>query len=89
MDAPIHGLAPAIDVAAFHEIQERAGNGGFVIEAHGQVRIIPAAKDAETLEIALVLLDKARRKLAAELAKLGRRDLAFPTQLLLHLRFDG
>src|ERR1700730_15692187 len=34
-EAPINGFASAIDVAAFHEVEKGAGNGGFVIEAHG------------------------------------------------------
>src|SRR6266404_2937219 len=89
MDAPIHRLAPAIDVAALHEIEKRAGDGGFIVEAHGQVRIIPPAEDAEALEVALMLLDVARRKLAAELTELRRRDLAFATQFLFDLSFDG
>src|SRR5258706_14257513 len=87
MDAPIHRLAPAIDVAALHEIEKRAGDGGFIVEAHGQVRIIPPAEDAEALEVALMLLDVARRKLAAELTELRRRDLAFANPFPFALTF--
>src|SRR5258705_12498360 len=77
MNAPIHRFAPAIDVTAFHEIEKRSGNGGLVVEAHGQVGVIPAAEDAQPLEVALVLFDIASSKLAAELAKLRRRHFAF------------
>src|SRR5438270_130263 len=85
MDAPIYRLTPAIDVAALHEVQKRAGDRRFVIEAHREVRIAPASKDPEAFEVAFVLLDKARRKLAAKFAELRGRHFAFAAQLLFHL----
>src|SRR5882762_8532224 len=88
MNAPIHRFAPAIDVTAFHEIEKRSGDGGLVVEAHGQVRVVPAAEDAQPLEVALVLLDVASSKLAAKLAKLRRRHFALAAQLLFDLSFD-
>src|SRR6266478_3733499 len=89
VDAPIHRLASAVDVAGLHEIEKRTGDGGLVVEAHRQVRVVPAADDAEALEVALMLLDIAGGKLAAQLAKLRRRHFAFAAQFLFDLRFDG
>ena len=56
--------------------------------AHRQIGIVPAAENAQTLEILLVLLDVSQRELAAQLSKLRRRHLPFSAQLLFHLRFD-
>ena len=46
VEAPVHRLASAVDVPLFHEIQERAGDGGFVFVAHGQVGIVPSAENS-------------------------------------------
>ena len=89
VEAPIHRLASAVDVALFHEIQERAGDRGLVFMAHGQVGIIPTAENAEALEIFLVLLDVTQGELPAHLSKIGRRHFSFSAQLFFHLRFDG
>src|ERR1700751_4297011 len=56
VQTPILRLTPAIDVALLHELEKRAGDGGFVVEAHGQVWVVPAAENAESLEIFFVLL---------------------------------
>ncbi len=83
------GLAAAVDVTLFHEIEERTGNGGFVFMAHRQIRIVPTAENAEALEIFFVLLDIAQGELAAELAEFRGRYFAFSAQFLFHLGFDG
>src|SRR6266403_668384 len=88
MNAPIDRFAPAIDVAALHKIEKRASDGGFVVEAHGQVRVVPAPEDAQALEVALVLLDVTGGKLAAELAKLRRRHFTLAAQLFFDLSLD-
>ena len=85
IDAPVDGLAAAIDITLFHEIQERAGNGGFVFVAHRQIGIVPAAENAEALEIFFVLFDVTERELTAQLAELRRRNFPFSAQLFFHL----
>jgi len=75
-DAPVHGLTAAVDVTFFHEIEKGAGNGGLVFMAHGQVGIVPLAKDTETLEVFFVLFNVAQSELPAELAKFSGRYLA-------------
>jgi len=87
-EAPIDRLAATIDVTFFHEIQERAGDGGLVFMAHRQVGIVPAAENAEALEIFLVLLDVANRELAAQLAEFRRRYFPFAAQFFFHLRLN-
>src|SRR6266436_2845100 len=89
VDAPVDWLAPAIDVTLLHEIEKGTGNGGFVFMAHRQIGIVPAAENAETLEIFFVLLDVAGGELPAELSEFCRRHFPFSTQLFFHLRFDG
>ena len=89
INAPVDGLAPAVDVTFLHKIQKRAGDGGLVFMAHRQVGIVPAAENSEALEIFLVLLDVADRKLPAQFPKLRRWDLPFSAQLFFHLGFDG
>ena len=57
--------------------------------AHREVWIVPAAKNAESLEVAFVLLDVTRGKFAAEAAKFRRWNLSFAAKLFFDLRFDG
>ena len=57
--------------------------------AHGEVWIVPTAKDAETLEIALMLLDVTGGKFAAEATKFRRRNFAFAAEFFFDLSFDG
>src|SRR5580704_19278910 len=84
VNAPVHRLAPAVHVALLHEFEERASDGGFVLVAHGQVRVVPATKDTKALEVALVLLDESRAIFAATLAKLRWRYFAFAAKFLFH-----
>jgi len=82
-EAPVDRLAPAVDVALFHEIQKRASDGGLVLMAHRQIGIVPASENAQPLEIFLVLLDVAQRELPAQLSKL--RGGTFPYRPALFL----
>ena len=89
VNAPVHRLAPAVDVAFLHKVQKSSGNRGFIVKAHGQIRIVPLAENSEPLEIALVLLHIARCEFAAQLAELRGRNFAFTAQFLFDLRLDG
>ena len=89
VNAPVDGFATAIDVAFFDEVEKGVRYGGFVLIAHGEIWIVPAPKNTEALEVALVLLDVTRGKFAAEAAKLSGRNFAFAAKFLLDLRFDG
>ncbi len=51
VDAPVHGLQAFIYVAAIQKFDERAGDHGFVLRAHGEVRILPSPQNAEADEI--------------------------------------
>src|SRR5260221_14334152 len=85
---PIDWLASAIDVALLHEVEESVGDGSFVVEAHSEVRVVPAAENAQALKVFFVLLDEAGCKLSAELAEFCGRDFAFASKFLFYLRFD-
>ena len=87
-EAPIDRLAPAIHVTLFHEVEKSPRNGGFIVVAHRQVRIVPAAENSQSLEIFLILLDVARRKFPAQFAELRRGDFTFSAQLFFNLSLD-
>src|SRR5579859_5923048 len=89
VNAPVDGLASAKDVAFFHEIEKRVGDGGLVLMAHREVRIVPAAENAEALEVALVLLYVTRGKFPAEAAEFRGRNFPFAAEFFFNLRFDG
>jgi len=89
VDAPIDGFAAAVDVAFFDEVEEGVGDGGLVLVAHREIGIVPAAENAEALEVALVLLDVTRGKFAAEAAEFSGRNFAFAAELFFDLSFDG
>src|SRR5437016_14218618 len=87
-EAPVHGLAAAVDVTFFHEIEKGACDGGFILMAHRQVGIIPAAENAEALVVFFVLFDVAESELAAERAEFRGRNFSLSTQLFFHLGFN-
>jgi len=78
-------LPAAVDVALFDEVEKGIGDGGFVFVAHREIGIVPTAKDAEALEVALVLLDVARGKFSTEAAKFCRRNFAFAAEFFFDL----
>ena len=88
VDAPVNRLAPAVYVALLHEVQVRTRDRRFVPVTHRQVRFVPLAEDAKSLEIALVLLDVLQRIFPAAPPELGWRHFSLPAQLLFHLGFD-
>ena len=88
-DAPINRLQAAIDIALLEEINERPGDRSFVARVHREIRLVPLPKHAQALEFHLMLLDEARRKLAAHAAKLrGGNFVRLPAQFLLDFRLD-
>src|SRR5580700_162514 len=65
VNAPINRFAAAIGESLLHETKQSASDNGLVIVAHGQIWIIPAAQDSQSLEVPLMLLDVTRGKLPA------------------------
>jgi len=53
--------------------------------AHRQIGIVPAAENAQALEIFLVLLDVAQRELPTQFSKLRWRHFSLSAQLFFHL----
>ncbi len=51
MDAPVDGLETFVDVSLVQKIDEGAGDDGLVLRRHGQIRVLPAAENAEADEI--------------------------------------
>jgi len=65
VNAPINRFAAAMRKSFLHEIKQSARDNGLIIVAHGQIRIIPAAQNSQSLEVPLMLLDVTGRKLPA------------------------
>ena len=57
VEAPVHRLQSAINVAFFHELGEHANFIGFIFERHRRVRIVPIAQHAEPNKILFLPLD--------------------------------
>ena len=86
VEAPVHRLQAAVDVALLQQLAERADLVGLVAEGHRQVGIVPVAEHAEALEVRLLPLDLLGRVGARKaLRLLGRQVLAV---LLLDLHLD-
>ena len=89
VEAPVHGLEAAHEVAAADDRGEGAQLLGLEARSHREVGIVPVAHDAEPLEVRALDLDLARGIFAAGLAeRVGVELLADAAVLLLDLLFD-
>ena len=90
LDAPVDRLQPFVDVAAVQKLDERAGDDGLVMGAHGEVGIVPLAQDSQALEILALQVDVLFGVLAAGGADLHGRHLGLArAQVVIHFDFDG
>ncbi len=88
--APVDGLEALVDEAALVEAVEGLEHLGLVAEAHGFVGLVPAAEDAEALELAALEVDEAGGVLAAGLADGDGVHLElFAAEFLVDLDLDG
>ena len=74
VEAPVDGLQALVDRTLAEEVDESAGDDGFVLRTHGEVGLIPAAEDAEALEGAALQVDVFLGVFAALGADLRRRS---------------
>ncbi len=89
-DAPVDGLQTFIDIAVVEEIDEGLGDDGLVFGRHGEIRIFPAAEDAETFELDAVDVDKLGGIGAAFGADFGDGHGGFAlAEFLIDFDFDG
>ena len=51
VEAPVHGLEAAVDIALFHDGGKGADFLGLVLELHRAVGVVPVAENAEALEV--------------------------------------
>ena len=65
MDAPVHRTQAFIDSAIFHEIKQLAHDHRLILRRHGGIRLLPAAKDAQALELVALDVEIFFRVLAA------------------------
>ena len=90
VDAPVDRLEALVDEAFLEEVVEGLEDAGFVAEGHGEVGIVPAAEDAEALELGALEVDVLLRVLAAGAADGdGVHFELFAAELLVDLDLDG
>ena len=82
VEAPVHRLQAAVDVALLQQFAQRADLVGLVAVGHGQIGMVPVAEHAQALEILFLPLDLLRRIGAAQALRLLHR------QVLAVLLFD-
>ena len=74
VDAPVDGLEAFVDEAALEEVEEGLGDGGLVAVRHGEVGVVPAAEDADALELGALEVDVLLRRTRGRRG--GRRGAA-------------
>ncbi len=85
IEAPVHRLEAAVDVALLEQPAQRADLVRLVAEGHGEVGVVPVAQHAEPLEVLLLPLDLLGRVGAREPLRLRRGDVLAVLLLDLHL----
>ncbi|MNS85785.1 hypothetical protein D3C72_1196600 [compost metagenome] len=89
VEAPVHRLGAAQQMAVGHDLGQRADLVGLEIEAQGLVRVVPIAGDAQALEVSALDVDLLLGELAALLPELDRIELHPDlAPLLFHRDFD-
>ena len=85
----MHRLEPAIQMAVVDDLAERANLLRLIARIHGQIRMIPIAKHAETFEVGALCLDLLAREFAARRAKGARVEfVARLAVFLFHSEFN-
>ena len=82
------GLEPAIKLSGCSEFHQFLGDDCFAFEAHRQVRIVPIAFNAETLELLALNINPVIGKFSAFLAELVDRNVVLILALGAILLFD-
>ena len=82
-------LAPLVEAVPLGKTGQFARRGSFVVGGHRQVRVLPVAEDAETLELLALDFDPFLGVSPALLADLGLAHLALSlAEFLVDLQFD-
>ena len=85
---PHHRLRPLIQSAIHQELLEFFGNHAFGVEIHGQVGIVPIARDAEPFELLTLHINPTLGKGPAFLAELDDVDRILVASFFAILLFD-
>ena len=89
-DAPVDGLAPAVDVPSLEESQKRLGDHSFVLGVHRQVGLLPFPQDAQALEVPPLQINKLFGVAPACLSDLDHAHPAFAgPEFFVHVDLDG
>ncbi len=75
VEAPVHRLHAAAQVAVVDDLRQRADLVGFEVEVQRLVRVVPIADHAQALEVAALQVDLLARVLAALLPEFDRVQL--------------
>ena len=90
VDAPVDGAETFVDEFFFEEVVEGFDDAGLVAVGHGEVGGVPAAEDADALELGALEVDVFLRVLAAGAADGEGVHLEFfAAELLVDFDFDG
>ena len=90
VDAPKDGLEALVDEALLEEGVEGFEDAGLVAEGHGEIGVVPAAEDAEALELLALEVDILLGVLAAGAADAdGGHFELLAAELLVDLDLDG
>ncbi len=90
VDAPVDGAQAFVDEVLFEEVVEGLDDAGLVAVRHGEVGRVPAAEDADALELGALEVDVFLRVFAAGAADGDGVHLEFfAAELLVDFDFDG
>ena len=88
--APVNGFLTLVYQALFEELAQLFDNDGFIVEVHGDVGVLPVAKDPQAFELFPLDLYELLGVLPAHLADLVFGHLPLlGAQLLFHLVLNG
>ena len=89
IEAPVHRLHPAREVAAFDDLRQRTQDVGLVGQVHGAIGIVPVGNHAQALEVGALQVDLRAGVFATLRAELGCSEfVADLAELLFHHQLD-
>ena len=90
VNAPVDGAEAFVDEVLLEEVVEGFDDGGFVAEGHREIGVVPAAEDADALELGALEVDVLLCVLAAGAADRDGVHLElFAAELLIDFDLDG
>ncbi len=86
---PVDGFLAFVDVTLGDKLTKLSGNGRLIVITHGEVGVLPEAKNAQPLELLPLDIEELLCKLSAPLPDLENgHGLPLTPQFLVYLVFD-